>query len=86
MKKDLTPEEIAYKYVHGHHDALTDNQEKKDMAEDILNFAKEFAKMKVKEDKMKCPKCGSKNTFKSALYTNCNRCNADWITQAHFLN
>lgn len=37
MKKALTPKQIAHKYVHGEHDALTDSQEKKDMIEDILN-------------------------------------------------
>jgi hypothetical protein len=31
----MKAEEIAEKYVHGHHDALTDNQEKIDMANDI---------------------------------------------------
>lgn len=34
----MTPEEIAYKYVHGDHDALTDSQEKKDMAADIKDL------------------------------------------------
>lgn len=31
----LTPKQIAEKYVHGLHDALTDSQEKKDMISDI---------------------------------------------------
>ena len=31
----MTPLEIAEKYVHGNHDALTDNQEIKDMVKDI---------------------------------------------------
>jgi len=39
MNNILTPEEIAHKYVHGEHDALTDTQEKKDMAEDIRRYA-----------------------------------------------
>jgi len=38
--KILSPKEIAYKYVHGEHDALTDSQEKKDMEADIVAFAK----------------------------------------------
>lgn len=36
----MTPNDIANKYVHGLHDALTDAQEKQDMVTDILNFAK----------------------------------------------
>lgn len=39
----MTPEEIAYKYVHGDHDALTDSQEKKDMAKDIREYARKEA-------------------------------------------
>ena len=39
----MTPEEIANKYVHGLHDALTDNQEKIDMAKDIEEYAKREA-------------------------------------------
>lgn len=41
----MTAKEIAEKYVHGKHDALTDSQEKKDMANDIEQYANE----KVKE-------------------------------------
>lgn len=37
----MDSDEIAHKYVHGHHDALTDNQEKIDMAKDIRDFAKQ---------------------------------------------
>ena len=40
----LTAEEIAHKYVHGIHDALTDSQEKKDMAEDIKALIKKAQK------------------------------------------
>ena len=36
MKEQI--KEIAEKYVHGLHDALTDSQEKKDMIEDINNL------------------------------------------------
>lgn len=39
----MTPEEIAYKYVHQDHDALTDNQEKIDMAKDIRDYARKEA-------------------------------------------
>lgn len=39
----MTPEEIANKYVHGDHDALTDSQEKKDMANDIMEYGKSEA-------------------------------------------
>ena len=34
----MKAEEIAHKYVHGEHNALTDSQEKKDMAEDIRAY------------------------------------------------
>jgi len=34
-KEQLTPLSIAIKYVHGHHGALTDDQEVKDMVADI---------------------------------------------------
>ena len=40
----MTAEEIAYKYVHGLHKALTDNQEKIDMAADIRQFAEQQVK------------------------------------------
>ena len=36
--------DIAHKYVHGHHDALTDSQEKKDMEADIIAFALQMCK------------------------------------------
>lgn len=49
----MTPEEIAHKYVHGNHDALTDNQEKIDMAKDIRDYARkeaeDFATFNVQE-------------------------------------
>ena len=45
----MKAEQIAYKYVHGYHDALTDNQEKKDMAEDIIEFAKEYHQEQLKK-------------------------------------
>ena len=38
----MTPKEIAHKYVHGEHDALTDNQEKKDMSNDIRELLIDF--------------------------------------------
>lgn len=37
----MTPEQIAKKYVHGMHDALTDNQEKLYMVADIEEYAKQ---------------------------------------------
>ena len=37
----MTPKEIAHKYVHGNHDALTDNQEKLYMVADIEEYAKQ---------------------------------------------
>lgn len=43
----LTPEEIAYKYVHGKHDALTDSQEKKDMADDIKAYADNYSNKQI---------------------------------------
>lgn len=49
----MTPEEIANKYVHGNHDALTDNQEKIDMIKDITDYGKkesfDFAMFGVQE-------------------------------------
>ena len=44
----MNEQEIAFKYVHGHHDAFTDNQEKIDMAKDILDFAKKYHKEQLK--------------------------------------
>ena len=44
----MTPEQIAKKYVHGMHDALTDNQEIKDMITDIETYAKEYHQAKLK--------------------------------------
>lgn len=46
----MNENEIAFKYVHGHHDALTDSQEKIDMAKDILDFAKEYRTKQLKLD------------------------------------
>ncbi len=46
--KTMTPEQIAKKYVHGMHDALTDNQEIKDMITDIETYAKEYHEAKLK--------------------------------------
>lgn len=48
MKTPKTAEEIAEKYVRGSHDALTDNQEIKDMAGDIEEYA-EQARRKERE-------------------------------------
>lgn len=48
-KTALTAEEIAYKYVHGQHDALTENQEKIDMAKDINDLISLQTKDKDKE-------------------------------------
>ncbi len=48
--KILTPKEIAHKYVHGIHDALTDSQEKKDMAEDIEVYANQSKWISVKDE------------------------------------
>jgi hypothetical protein len=52
---ELTAEEIAHKYVHGEHSALTDNQEKAEMVADIVLHTKakteelsEFKKMSIK--------------------------------------
>ena len=44
----MTEKEIAHKYVHGLHDALTDSQEKIDMVQDILKFAEEYHQSKLK--------------------------------------
>ena len=44
----MTPEQIAKKYVHGMHDALTDRQEIKDMVTDIETYAKEYHQSKLK--------------------------------------
>ena len=44
----MTPKQIAKKYVHGMHDALTDNQEIKDMITDIETYAKEYHQAKLK--------------------------------------
>ena len=48
-KTALTAEEIAYKYVHGQHDALTENQEKIDMAKDINDLISLQTKERDKE-------------------------------------
>lgn len=48
--KILTPDEIAEKYVHGKHNALTDSQEKKDMISDIMSYAKFYAQKVANED------------------------------------
>lgn len=45
--KILNQNEIAFKYAYGRHDALTDNQEEIDMADDILKFAEAWHKEKV---------------------------------------
>lgn len=44
----MDEKQIAEKYVHGNHNALTDSQEKIDMANDILEFAEEYHKKKTK--------------------------------------
>lgn len=41
-------EQIAKKYVHGLHDALTDKQEIKDMMNDIKTYAHEYHQAKLK--------------------------------------
>lgn len=46
----MTEHDIANKYVHGLHDALTDSQEKKDMAKDILEFAKNYHQEQIPID------------------------------------
>ena len=46
--KTMTAEQIAKKYVHGMHNALTDNQEIKDMITDIETYAKEYHEAKLK--------------------------------------
>ena len=42
--------EIANKYVLGQHNALTDSQERIDMANDIMDFAKAYHEEQVKKD------------------------------------
>ena len=42
----MTAKEIAYKYVHGKHDAFTDNQEKIEMESDIIKFAEDYCNKK----------------------------------------
>jgi len=49
----MNQHDIANKYVHGLHDALTDSQEKKDMAADILEFAEAYHKEKLNQLKDK---------------------------------
>jgi len=46
--KTMTVEQIAKKYVYGVHDALTDQQEIKDMVTDIETYAKEYHQVKLK--------------------------------------
>jgi hypothetical protein len=48
-----TAEEIAEKYVLGNHDALTDNQEIKDMAADIEEYASIKAEQARREERGK---------------------------------
>ena len=43
----MTPEKIAYKFVHGLNDALTDSQEKKDMAKEIQDYAEQYLQSKL---------------------------------------
>lgn len=45
----MTAEQIAKKYVHGLHDALTDRQEIKDMMADIETYAERYHQAKLKE-------------------------------------
>ncbi len=47
----MTEIEIAEKYVYGKHDAFTDSQEVEDMAKDILEFAKEYNRKRIAEQK-----------------------------------
>lgn len=49
----VTAEEIAEKYVRGNHDALTDNQEIKDMAADIEEYASIKAEQARREENEK---------------------------------
>ena len=44
----MTAEQIAKKYVHGLHDALTDRQEIKDMMTDIETYAESCHQAKLK--------------------------------------
>ena len=44
----MTLEQIAKKYVHGLHDALTDRQEIKDMMTDIETYAESYHQAKLK--------------------------------------
>ncbi len=44
----MTAEQIAKKYVHGLHDALTDRQEIKDMMTDIDAYAETYHQSKLK--------------------------------------
>lgn len=44
----MTAEQIAKKYVHGLHDALTDRQEIKDMMTDIETYAEIYHQAKLK--------------------------------------
>lgn len=44
----MTIEQIAKKYVHGMHDALTDRQEIKDMMTDIETYAESYHQAKLK--------------------------------------
>lgn len=64
----MTAEQIAEKYVHGLHDALTDAQEIKDMMTDIETYAESYHQAKLKllgdvviQSQLLCPKCKSIN-------------------------
>jgi hypothetical protein len=69
----MTEDDIAYKYVHGLHDALTDSQEKIDMANDIINFAKEYHNKQLRiggvSKSVTCDCCGE-----SDIEWYCNNC------------
>ena len=42
MDMEEKARKIAIKYVYGNHDALTDEQEVKDMTKDIIDLVKQF--------------------------------------------
>lgn len=64
----MKPKEIAEKYVYGTHDALTDNQEIKDMVFDIEEYAKDYCAKSVKLGRVKAASVILSGIIASASY------------------
>ena len=72
---------LVHKYVHGEHDARTDNQEKADMATDIHQYAIEYHERQLKLLNLasvsvsKCTNCGGTGFIQNDNYKDdCSKC------------